>query len=219
MIDELIDAFGADAFHVGMDEVFLVAHPSCPRCKGKDPAELFAKSVNDLHGHIVDERKLTMLMWADRLLDDKKFGYGKWEASHNGTGPAIDRIPKDIIMCDWHYETRPKGYPRSSISRKRAFAMLPSTWWNKDAALAMLREARIHGHSQDAGPPLHDLGWNPRAFAAHCLASCHRKTPSPSPTPRPRASASGARGHRRGTQGVHGRTEAALKHRRNKAGA
>ncbi len=142
LIDELIDAFGSDAFHVGMDEVFLVAHPSCPRCKGKDPAELFAKSVNDLHHHIVDERKLTMLMWADRLLDDKKLGYGKWESSANGTARAIDRIPKDIIMCDWHYETRPKGYPSIAYLQEKGFRMLPSTWRNKDAALAMLREAR-----------------------------------------------------------------------------
>jgi hypothetical protein len=144
LIDELIDAFGADSFHVGMDEVFLIAHPSCPRCNGKDPAELFAKAVNDLHHHIVDERKLTMLMWADRLLDDKKLGfkYGKWEASENGTGPAIDLIPKDIILCDWHYETRPNGYPSVAYLQEKGFRILPSTWRNKDAALAMLREAR-----------------------------------------------------------------------------
>jgi len=144
LIDELIDAFEGDSFHVGMDEVFLVANPGCPRCKGKDPAELFAKAVNDLHNHIVDERKLTMLMWADRLIDDKKlgYGYGKWEASQNGTGPAIDRIPKDIIMCDWHYETRPQGYPSVVYLQEKGFRILPSTWHNKDAALAMLREAR-----------------------------------------------------------------------------
>jgi hypothetical protein len=142
LIDELIDAFGGDSFHVGMDEVFLVAHPGCARCKGKNPAELFAKSVNDLHRHIVDDRKLTMLMWADRLLDDKLFGYGKWEASANGTGPAIELISKDIIMCDWHYETRPKGYPSVVYLQEKGFRVLPSSWRNKDAALAMLREAK-----------------------------------------------------------------------------
>jgi hypothetical protein len=141
-IDELIDAFGADAFHVGMDEVFLLADPACPRCKGKDPSELFAKCVNDLHRHVVEERKLTMLMWADRLLDDKKFGYGKWEASRNGTAAAINRIPKDIILCDWHYETRANGYPSVAYFQEQGFRVLPSTWHNKEAALAMLREAR-----------------------------------------------------------------------------
>ena len=144
LIDELIDAFGADAFHVGMDEVFLVASPTCPRCKGKDPAVVFAKAVNDLHQHIVGRRKLTMLMWADRLLDDKQFDYGKWEASANGTAPAIDHIPKDIIMCDWHYETRRNGYPSVTYLQEKGFRLLPSTWRNKDAALAMLREARAN---------------------------------------------------------------------------
>jgi hypothetical protein len=144
LIDELINAFGADAFHVGMDEVFLVANPGCPRCRGKDPAELFARAVNDLHGHVVDQRKLTMLMWADRLLDDRKLGfeYGKWEASENGTGPAIDRVPKDIILCDWHYETRRNGYPSVAYLQEKGFRVLPSSWRNKEAALAMLREAR-----------------------------------------------------------------------------
>src|SRR2546421_7251159 len=56
LIDELIDAFAADAFHVGMDEVFIIASDDCPRCKGKDPAELFAKQVNDLHEHLVKIR-------------------------------------------------------------------------------------------------------------------------------------------------------------------
>ncbi|MGO9914301.1 MAG: family 20 glycosylhydrolase [Isosphaeraceae bacterium] len=142
LIDDLIDAFGADALHVGMDEVFLVANAGCPRCKGKDPAELFARAVNDLHQHLVEKRKLTMLMWADRLLDDAKFGYGKWESSRNGTAGAIDRIPKDIILCDWHYETRRQGYPSIAYFQQKGFRVLPSTWRNKEAALAVLAEAR-----------------------------------------------------------------------------
>src|SRR5205814_3734681 len=85
LIDELIDAFGADAFHVGMDEVFIMASEDCPRCKGKNPAELFAKQANDFHTHLVEARKVKMFMWADRLLDAKAMGYGKWEASTNNT--------------------------------------------------------------------------------------------------------------------------------------
>jgi len=63
LIDELIDAFEADAFHVGLDEVFLIASDQCPRCKGKDPAKLLAKAVNDYHTHLVKEKKVEMLMW------------------------------------------------------------------------------------------------------------------------------------------------------------
>jgi hypothetical protein len=49
-------------------------------------------------------------MWGDRLIDGKKYDFGEWEASTNGTAAAIDLIPKDIIVCPWHYELR-DNYP------------------------------------------------------------------------------------------------------------
>jgi hypothetical protein len=45
-------------------------------------------------------------------------------------------------MCDWHYEARPKGYPSVAYLQEKGFPTLPSSWRNKDAALAMLREAK-----------------------------------------------------------------------------
>lgn len=42
LIDEIIDAFNADALHVGMDEVFLLGSEQSPSTKAKDPAMLFA---------------------------------------------------------------------------------------------------------------------------------------------------------------------------------
>ena len=141
LIDELADAFDTDAFHVGMDEVFLVASEQCPRCAGKNPAEVFARSVNDLHDHIVQDKKLTMLMWADRLIDDKTMHYGKWESSANGTAPAIDKIPTDIILCDWHYEPM-AHYPSVAYLQEKGFRVWPSSWNNTKAALALLEEGR-----------------------------------------------------------------------------
>ena len=37
LIDELIDAFGSDAFHVGMDEVFLVRTRAAPGARARTP--------------------------------------------------------------------------------------------------------------------------------------------------------------------------------------
>jgi hypothetical protein len=137
LVDELIDGFGADAFHVGMDEVFVIASEQCPRCKGRNPAELYAKAVNDLHGHLVKEKKVTMLMWGDRLLDAKTMKYGEWEASVNGTAPAIDMIPKDIIICDWHYGAR-DDYPSIRYFQEKGFRVWPSPWHDLKAAEALL---------------------------------------------------------------------------------
>ena len=136
LIDELTDAFDADAFHVGMDEVFIIASEHCPRCRGGDPAKLFAKAVNDLHKHIVGRRKLEMLMWADRLLDSKARGYSEWEASANGTAGAVDLIPKDIILCDWHY-VKYASYPSVPLLLNKGFRVWPSSWQPLADAMAL----------------------------------------------------------------------------------
>src|SRR4030043_1496939 len=49
LYDELLEVFEADALHVGMDEVFIIADADCHRCAGKPTSELFAKSVNDIY--------------------------------------------------------------------------------------------------------------------------------------------------------------------------
>ena len=134
LMDELIDAFQASAFHVGMDEVFYLAHEQCPRCRGKLPEALFARAANDYHAHLVGKRGLTMLMWGDRLLEDAAMHYGEWESSRVRTSNAVDLIPKDIIICDWHYEPR-EEYPSVVYLQEKGFRVWPSSWKNKDAAL------------------------------------------------------------------------------------
>jgi hypothetical protein len=143
LIDELAVAFEAKAFHVGMDEVFLLSSEHAPSTKDLDPADVFAKVVNDLHGHIVKKRGLTMLMWADRLIDGNQFDMGEWEASKVGTAPAVDRIPKDIILCPWHYELR-KKYESLPMFIEKGFRVLPASWKNTDATLALIRDARAN---------------------------------------------------------------------------
>ena len=151
LMDELIAAFEADALHVGMDEVFLIGEDACSRCKGKSKAELFAKAVNDYHKHLVDEKHIEMLMWGDRLIDANQIKYGKWESSANGTAPAIDRVPKDIIICDWHYEPRP-AYESVPMFLEKGFRVWPASWKNAEASKALVdysltqKNPRMLGH-------------------------------------------------------------------------
>jgi hypothetical protein len=143
MIDEVIEAFGADAFHVGFDEVFKIGDETCPRCRGKDPAELYANEVIEFHNHIVGAKKIEMLMWGDRLLDGKAMNYGNWEGSGNGTWLAADKIPKDIIVCDWHYEVMAK-YPSIGYLLEKGFRVWPSGWHRVDATKTFLDAAMEH---------------------------------------------------------------------------
>ena len=137
LMDELIDAFDADAFHVGMDEIFLLGSEQSPSTKGKDPADLFAKAVNDMYGHLVKKRGVVMLIWADRLIDGPKYGFGKWDSSHNGTAPAVDRVPKDIILCPWHYSLR-ESYPSIPMFLNKGFRVLPASWKEVEASQKLI---------------------------------------------------------------------------------
>jgi len=143
LMDEIIDAFRADAFHVGMDEVFLLGSELSPSTKGKDSAVLFAKAVNEIYTHLVRKSHIEMLMWGDRLIDGKKYDFGEWEASTNGTAAAIDLIPKDIIVCPWHYELR-GDYPSIPMFIDKGFRVLPAGWKNLEATKGLIEFTRLH---------------------------------------------------------------------------
>jgi hypothetical protein len=124
LFDELINAFEADSFHVGMDEVFVIGE--CERCKGKPLGELYAKAINDYHSHLVGKRGVRMMMWGDRLLDQKTVGYSRWEADDLGMAAAIELIPRDIVICDWHYES--DEFPSVPYLIDKGFTLWPTGW-------------------------------------------------------------------------------------------
>lgn len=146
LLDEIIDAFQADAFHIGADEVFLLGSDKSPSTKGQDPGKLYAKAINDIHNHLVKKRKVEMLMWGDRLIDANRFNWGEWEASKNGTATAVDMIPKDIIILPWHYEPMAGGYPSIPMFIEKGFRVVPTSW-NKLDAVKLLIE---YSYKQDS---------------------------------------------------------------------
>lgn len=103
VIDEIVEVFESDAFHAGLDEVFYIAHDDCERCRGNDPAVVYADEVTRLRNHL-SENNCELWMWGDRLIDGKTTGIGLWEGSFNNTHRAIDLIPKDVVINDWHYD-------------------------------------------------------------------------------------------------------------------
>jgi hypothetical protein len=140
LIDELIDAFQAQFIHVGLDEVFLIGSENSTGTSGLNPAVVFAQAVNDMHQHIVGERKIQMLMWGDRLLNAREMTYGKWESAYTQTCDAVNMIPKDIIICDWHYSQR-ESYPSVPFFINKGFRVLPSSWKDVDATLTFVHYA------------------------------------------------------------------------------
>jgi hypothetical protein len=150
LIDELVSVCQSDAFHVGMDEVFLLGEDACPRCKGKDKAELFAREVRTLHDHLAKSGR-TMWMWGDRFLNGGVSGIGQWEASLIDTQAAIHAVPKDIVISDWHYD---RAVPTAALFATEGFNVVSSPWRKSSVALAQLeliRSVRTNANESIAG--------------------------------------------------------------------
>lgn len=138
LITELMDATGATDFHAGMDEVFLLGEEDCPRCRGRDRAELFAGEVRTVRDFLA-RRGARLWIWGDRLLDADLTGIGKWEASENATARAIQLIPRDVVICDWHYEA---PHPTAPFFALQGLSVVSSPWRKPSVALEQLHIIR-----------------------------------------------------------------------------
>ncbi len=93
VLDEIIEVTQPKRYvHMGHDEVYQIG--VCKVCREKDPAQLFADDVTRIHDYLAG-KGLKMMIWCDMLQ----------KASSYKTPPAIDRIPKDIVMLDfiWYF--------------------------------------------------------------------------------------------------------------------
>ena len=137
-----------------MDEVFFIGDDKCPRCGGRDKAELFAGEVELIHDHL-QQKGREMWIWGDRLLDGKTTGLGLWEASFNNTHRAIDMIPKDVVICDWHYERADKT---AIYFAMKGFRVIPCPWSQPSLALTQMNDMVSFRHESTSEMSARFLG-------------------------------------------------------------
>ncbi len=98
LIDEIVEVFEPKEYvHMGHDEVYEIG--VCKVCKHKNAADLFAYDINKIYDYL-KKKGLKMMIWADMLQLGSKRKYQ--------TPPAIDMIPKDIVMLDfvWYFHLK-----------------------------------------------------------------------------------------------------------------
>jgi hypothetical protein len=118
--------------------VFYLGEYGCPRCGGLDKAELFAGEVRAVRDHLAAAGR-SLWIWGDRLLDGRTTGLGEWEASYNSTHRAVDLIPRDVVICDWHYE-RPE--PTPVYFAMKGFPVVACPWKDAGSARQQVRDLR-----------------------------------------------------------------------------
>lgn len=88
MLRETAEVFDSPYIHAGFDEVNLGDGSALgPDAAGKENWEVFADYVCKVHG-IITRLGKRMMIWGDHLVSEPRIG---------------QRIPKDIIICDWQY--------------------------------------------------------------------------------------------------------------------
>ncbi len=114
VLDEFIDVMKPRTVHVGHDE-WRMPVGACPRCKGKDPTELFAQDLNKIYAHL-KQKGVRTAIWGDHLIEPLRGKKVKQVPNPQGTPyvmpgalsseQAKTLIPKDILMFNWFWDTK-----------------------------------------------------------------------------------------------------------------
>ena len=171
--DEIIDTIRPAKFvHMGHDEVYQIG--ICPVCSKRDPADLFAEDIHRLHEYLA-KKGLRMMIWSDMLQPCTRYL----------TPPAIDRIPKDVVMMDfiWYFHPEkdiednllPHGFDLiygnmysshftryESRIRKKGVTGAEVSCWTATTEQALGREGKLYDFLYSA-----QMMWS-EAYAAPC---------------------------------------------------
>lgn len=135
LIDEVISIVQPIAFHIGHDE--LAGHSESSRkkwlkqCDEMLPAELFLNDVLMLHDYL-KSKNIETWMWGDMLISPDEFP-GMLDKHLHGTALGYgkelrSKLPRDIVITDWHYFDSQKDFPSLSVMQSEGFRVIGSTW-------------------------------------------------------------------------------------------
>ncbi len=154
IIDEVIALLHPQAIHIGHDEVvgWSKRHYVKGLLKSDErqlPANLFLKSVVYIHEHL-HSKGVETWMWGDMLISQGEFpSMRKSGALHDlneSYGATLrKKIPRDILICDWHYNDKQRDFPTVSAFKNDGFRVLGATWKKEKTIQNFSYYAAHHG--------------------------------------------------------------------------
>ena len=152
LLDEIIALIQPSAFHIGHDEVTGFRNSSKSKWSKSSepglPAELFLMDVLRVHEYLKN-KKIETWMWGDMLIDAAEFPTMLMKHFHGGAsgyGKALrDKLPRDIVICDWHYSDDQNEFPSLAALVKEGFRVIGVTWKKEKTIRNFSRYAAQHG--------------------------------------------------------------------------
>jgi hypothetical protein len=146
---EALELFqGTDFFHIGHDEVAIRGrYPFREEAKKLGETNLFLRDVEQ-HRQFFEHDDVKLMLWGDMLLsrgeanDAAANAKSKEEAKHRR-----DSLPRDAVICDWHYQPAPPADYRSlKLFHDEGFdRTIACTWYNPDDICNFASAARVYG--------------------------------------------------------------------------
>jgi hypothetical protein len=149
VIDEILDVTGSTAMHIGHDEIVRVGEGGKRRLAPGEAAvspEMFLRDLLKVHDYLY-KKKIAVWMWGDMLLDPQALP--SMNPKHiNGDAAfaaLLPRVPKDIVIFDWHYFEGRTDYPSLAIFTRAGLRTVASAWRNMSTAKAFAEAAERGG--------------------------------------------------------------------------
>ncbi len=152
LLDEVVATIQPKAIHIGHDEVAGYNMNLGENWLGLGdkmlPADLFLKDILRIHGYL-KTRGIDVWMWGDMLVTPDEFP-GMAARSLHGSRPGYgkplrDRLPREIVICDWHYFDTQADFPSLMAMQKEGFRVIGATWKKEETIHNFTRYAAQHG--------------------------------------------------------------------------
>lgn len=134
---ELYEAFESpEFFHLGFDEAYSAGTGFLARRKG-NYIDVLAEWLTYFHD-LFFERNCRVMIWHDMLVDVNDFN-GYTAGGNTKTRDLINKLPKDILICDWQYSA-PKeneNWPTTQYFKDKGYEFISCPWRNTSGIISL----------------------------------------------------------------------------------
>lgn len=142
LLAEVIELVQPRAVHIGHDELAGQQYGLAML-----PADLFLKDVLRIHDYL-KKRGIETWMWGDMLISPDEFPAMFARDLHGvfaGYGKVLrGKLPRDIVICDWHYVDDQKSFPSLAAMQQEGFRVIGAPWRKSKTIRNFSRYAAQH---------------------------------------------------------------------------
>lgn len=128
---EALDFFKPRIFHIGHDEITTDASRFPYRSKGSglSAAELILGDI-DKHYAWFKDKNVQIMLWGDMFLHSSEASGAAFAESTEDAKYRRSRLPKDVIVADWHYDaSKPEDFKSLKVWKDEGYKAVGSGWY------------------------------------------------------------------------------------------